>query len=170
MEIFGLDDWLSWFLLGIGLLAVELLIGFTFYAAPIALGAFAAAIVAALGDAIEPQLVAFIVGSLASLIALRPLARQHLRPAPPEKRSNVQRMLGARAVALERIDIDAGTARIGQEVWSARTESEDVVIEEGAVLEVVSVSGVYAYVKLHEPDSHEPNPESGPAPAGEESN
>ena len=123
MEIFGLDDWLAWFLLGIGLLLVELLIGFTFYAAPIALGAFAAAIVAAFGDAVEPQLVAFILGSASSLLALRPLVRQHLQPPEPEKRSNVQRMLGARAVALERVDIDSGTARIGQEVWSARTRA-----------------------------------------------
>lgn len=162
MEIFGLDDWLAWFLLGIGLLVIELVIGFTFYAAPIALGAFAAAIVASFGDAIEPQLVAFIIGSLASLIALRPLVRQHLRPPEPEKRSNVARMLGARAIALERIDVDAGTARIGQEVWSARTESEGLVIEEGTRVEVVSVSGVYAYVKPHEPETE-------PAPAGEES-
>lgn len=161
MEIFGLDDWLAWFLLGIGLLVVELLIGFTFYAAPIALGAFAATIVAALGDAIEPQLVAFILGSLASLIALRPLVRQHLLPPEPEKRSNVQRLLGARAVALERIDIDSGTARIGEEVWSARTESESVVIEPEQRVEVVSVSGVYAYVR--------PRPaQTEPAAAGEE--
>lgn len=164
MEIIGLDDWLAWFLLGIALLVIELLIGFTFYAAPIALGAFAAAIVAAFGDALEPQLLAFIVGSLASLIALRPLVRQHLQPPAPEKRSNVQRMLGARAVALERIDVDSGTARIGQEVWSARTDSEGIVIEEGERVEVVSVSGVYAYVRRH-PD---PDQQSEPAAAGEE--
>jgi membrane protein implicated in regulation of membrane protease activity len=163
MEIIGLDDWLAWFLLGIVLLVVELAIGFTFYAAPIALGAFAAAIVAGFGDAIEPQLIAFILGSSASLLALRPLVRQHLLPPEPEKRSNVQRMLGARAVALERIDIDTGTVRIGQEVWSARTESESIVIEEGERAEVVSVKGVYAYVEPRAADDEQP------ATAGEES-
>jgi membrane protein implicated in regulation of membrane protease activity len=163
MEIIGLDDWLAWFLLGIVLLVVELAIGFTFYAAPIALGAFAAAIVAGFGDAIEPQLIAFILGSSASLLALRPLVRQHLLPPEPEKRSNVQRMLGARAVALERIDIDTGTVRIGQEVWSARTESESIVIEEGERAEVISVKGVYAYVKPRAADDEQP------AVSGEES-
>jgi membrane protein implicated in regulation of membrane protease activity len=167
MDIFGLDDWLAWFLLGIGLLVIELVIGFTFYAAPIALGAFAAAIVAAFGDALEPQLVAFILGSLASLIALRPLVRQHLQPPEPDKRSNVQRMLGARAVALEPIDVDSGTARIGQEVWSARTESEDLVIEEGERVEVVSVRGVFAYVQRHAEDPVDQTQEQ-PAEAGEE--
>jgi membrane protein implicated in regulation of membrane protease activity len=167
VEVLGLDDWLAWFLLGIGLLVIELVIGFTFYAAPIALGAFAAAIVAAFGDALEPQLVAFILGSLASLIALRPLVRQHLQPPEPEKRSNVQRMLGARAVALERIDVDSGTARIGQEVWSARTESEDLVIDEGERVEVVSVRGVFAYVERHREEVEDQTPEQ-PAEAGEE--
>jgi membrane protein implicated in regulation of membrane protease activity len=167
MEIFGLDDWLAWFLLGIGLLLTELLIGFTFYAAPVALGAFAAAIVAAFGDAIEPQLVAFILGSAASLLVLRPLVKKHLLPPPPDKRSNVQRMLGARAVARERVDFDSGTARLGhgQEVWSARTLSEDLVIEPGTVCEVVDVGGVYLYLEPH--DESKPEPESGPAAAGE---
>jgi membrane protein implicated in regulation of membrane protease activity len=172
MEIFGFDDWLAWFLLGIGLLIVEVVIGFTFYAAPIALGAFAATIVAAFGDAIEPQLIAFILGSLASLIALRPLVRQHLQPPEPEKRSNVQRMLGARAVALERIDVDSGMARVGEEVWSARTESEDLVIEPGERVEVAAVRGVYAYVRPHQPPPEgqgDPDEQArGPAAAGEE--
>ncbi len=156
MDILGLDDWLAWFLLGTSLLVVELAIGFTFYAAPVALGAFAASIVAAFGDAIEPQLIAFILGSSASLLALRPLVRKHLQPPEPDKRSNVQSMLGARAVALERIDIDQGTVRIGQEVWSARTESESIVIEEGERAEVVTIKGVYAYVEPHQDDEIEP--------------
>jgi membrane protein implicated in regulation of membrane protease activity len=167
MDIFGLDDWLAWFLLGVGLLLTELLIGFTFYAAPIALGAFAAAIVAAFGDAIEPQLVAFILGSAASLIALRPLVKKHLLPPPPDKRSNVQRMLGARAVTRERVDVDSGTARLGQEVWSARTLTEDLVIDPQTVCEVVDVRGVYLYLEPHDPSK--PKSETGPAAAGEES-
>jgi membrane protein implicated in regulation of membrane protease activity len=169
MEIVGLDDALAWFLLGIGLLLTELLIGFTFYAAPIALGAFAAAIVASFGDAIEPQLVAFIVGSISSLLALRPLVRRHLLPPEPEKRSNVQRMLGARALALERIDIDSGLARIGEEVWSARTTAEELVIEEGTVCEVVSVSGVYAYLKPHAAPADDDPGERGPTATEKES-
>jgi membrane protein implicated in regulation of membrane protease activity len=147
VEIFGIDAWLAWFLLAIFLLRAEIAIAFTFYAAPIALGAFAAAIVAGLDGGIELQLIAFILGSLTSLIGLRPIVREHLRPAPPDKRSNVQRLIGRRAVALERVDIDSGTVRIGDDVWSARTRSEDVVVEAGGRAQVVSVSGVYAYVE-----------------------
>jgi membrane protein implicated in regulation of membrane protease activity len=147
MDIFGLEPWLGWFLIGTGLLIVEMLIAFTFYAAPIALGAFAATIVAALDGSFELQLVAFIIGALASLIGLRPIVRAHLMPPPTEKRSNVQSIIGRRAVALERVDIDAGTVRIGDDVWSARTDSEDVVVEAGTRAEVVSVQGVFAHIK-----------------------
>jgi len=157
VEIFGLDAWLGWFLIGMALLIVEVAIAFTFYAAPVALGAFGAAIVAALGADIELQLIAFIVGSLTALAFLRPIVRDHLQPPDAEKASNVQSLLGRRAIALQRVDVDSGTVRLGDDVWSARTESEDVVIKEGARVEVVAVKGVYAYVK---PMESEPEPQS----------
>ncbi len=153
---------LFWFLIGMGLLIVEVAIAFTFYAAPIALGAFGAAIVAALGAGIEIQLAAFIIGSLVSLAVLRPVVRDHLQPPDAEKASNVQSLIGRRAVALQRVDVDSGTVRLGDDVWSARTPSEDLVIEEGARVEVVDIRGVYAYV---EPMPMQP---SEPAAAGGE--
>lgn len=145
--IFGVEEWLAWFLLAMGLFLVEALIAFTFYAGPVALGALLASAVAALDASSELQVVAFIAGSLLSLAFLRPIVREHMHPPDPEHRSNVSSLIGRRAVALQRVDIDSGTVRIGDEVWSARTESESVVVQEGARAEVVSVSGVYAYVK-----------------------
>ena len=161
MEIFGLDAWLGWFLIGMVLLIVEVAIAFTFYAAPIALGAFAASIVALLDGGIELQLVAFIIGSLLALAFLRPIVREHLQPPDADKASNVQSLLGRRAIALGRVDVDSGTVRLGDDVWSARTESEGVVIEEGDRVEVVSVRGVYAYVKPMESESEPQGSEAG---------
>jgi membrane protein implicated in regulation of membrane protease activity len=161
MEILGLEAWLGWFLIGTALLIVEVAIAFTFYAAPIALGAFAAAIVAGFGGGLELQLIAFIIGALASLAFLRPLVRQHLQPPAPEKSSNVQSLLGRRAITLERVDADSGTVRLGDDVWSARTASEDVAIPEGDRVEVVEIRGVYVYVR--------PAPAPSSAEAGKES-
>jgi membrane protein implicated in regulation of membrane protease activity len=45
------------------------------------------------------------------------------------------------------VDADAGTIRLGDDVWSARTLEETEVIEEGARVEVIDVRGVYAYVR-----------------------
>ncbi len=85
----------------------------------------------------------------------------HLQPPAPEKSSNVQSLLGRRAVALERVDADSGTVRLGDDVWSARSESEQVVIPEGSRVEVVEIRGVYVYVR--------PAPATSSAEAGEES-
>lgn len=145
--IFGVEEWLAWFLLAMGLFLVEALIAFTFYAGPVALGALLASAAAALGAASELQVIAFIAGSLLSLAFLRPIVREHLQPPDAEHRSNVSSLIGRRAVALQRVDIDSGTVRVGDEVWSARTESESVTVEEGDRAEVISVSGVYAYIK-----------------------
>ena len=161
MEIFGLDAWLSWFLIGIGLLIVEVAIAFTFFAAPIALGCFAAAIVAAAGGSLELQLVGLIIGALLSLVFLRPVVLNHLQPPAPEKSSNVQSLIGRRAVTLERVDADTGTVRLGDDVWSARSESEGIVIPEGSRVEVVEIRGVYVFVR--------PAPAASPAEAGKES-
>jgi membrane protein implicated in regulation of membrane protease activity len=161
VDIFGLDAWLGWFLIGMVLLIVEVAIAFTFYAAPVALGAFGASIVALLGAGLELQLVAFILGSLASLAVLRPIVRQHLLPPDESKASNVQSLLGRRAIALQRVDVDSGTVRLGDDVWSARTEAEGIVIEEGARVEVIAVRGVYAYVKPMESEPEPQEPEAG---------
>ncbi len=150
MEILGIESWLFWFLLAIGLLVGEIAIAFTLYLGGVAPAALAASGVAALGGSISVQLIAFIIGAVISSILLRPIAKRHLLAPAPELRSNVQNLIGRRAVALSVIDIDSGTVRIGDDVWSARTESESVVIPEGARTEVTSVSGVYVYVKPSE--------------------
>jgi membrane protein implicated in regulation of membrane protease activity len=162
MELFGLESWLTWFLIGTTLLIIEVMIAFTLYAAPVALGAFAAAIVAGFGAGLEVQLVAFIAGSLLSLVFIRPLVRKHLVPPEPAKRSNVQSLLGRRAIALERVDADAGTVRLGDDIWSARTLSESDVIEEGARVEIADIRGVYAYVRAAaSPDASDQSPAAG---------
>jgi membrane protein implicated in regulation of membrane protease activity len=70
--------WLFWFLLGVGLIAFETLVAFTMYAGAIALGAFPAAIVAALDAPLEVQVAVFALGSGLSLVFVRPFAHRHL--------------------------------------------------------------------------------------------
>lgn len=155
--IFGLDEWLFWFLLAVGLLTVEMAIAFTFYAGAIVPGALAASAVAALGGSLELQLIAVIVLSLASLLFLRPIVRSHLTPPDEAHRSNVQLLIGRRAIVLEEVTVDAGLAKVGDDVWSARSTDELVALAPGDRAEIVEVRGVFAYIKpapLAEKDSH----------------
>jgi regulator of protease activity HflC (stomatin/prohibitin superfamily) len=76
-------------------------------------------LVAILGAGAVIQVVVFIVGAVASLALVRPIAKAHLR-MPAELRTGTAALTGARAVVLQRVDSDGGRVRIGGEEWSAR--------------------------------------------------
>src|SRR6476469_7389808 len=97
-----------------------------FFLGPVALAAGAAAIVAAAGAGWVVSLSVFGVGSVASLLVLRPIARSHIRQ-PPQMRTGTAALVGARAIVVERVDGDGGRVKIGGEVWSARSLDEHSV-------------------------------------------
>jgi membrane protein implicated in regulation of membrane protease activity len=126
-------------------LAVGEVLTLGFLLGPLAVAAVVAAIVAAVGGPVELQFAVFIVGSIASLLVLRPVARRHLR-TPPQTRTGTAALIGARAVVLERVDADGGQVRIGGEVWSARSYDDDQAFEPGARVEVMKIEGATALV------------------------
>ena len=136
--------WVIWLLLGVAFAVGEVLT-LTFLLGPIALAAGAAALVAALGAGAVIQFAVFIAGALASLLALRPIAKRHLR-TPAALRTGTAALVGAKAVVLERVDADGGRVKLGGEVWSARSFFEDQVIESGKRVEVAKIEGATALV------------------------
>ena len=116
-----------------------------FFLGPIAIAAVLAAIVGAVGAAIEIQFAVFILGSLASLALVRPIARRHMR-TPGALKSGTAALVGQRAVVLQRVDADHGQVKIGGEVWSARSYDEDVAYEPGTRVDVLKIDGATALV------------------------
>ncbi len=139
-----MDDWV-WWMLAAGLLAAGEIFTLGFFLGPIALAALAAALTALVGAALGIQWVVFIAVSLASLLALRPIAKRHLR-TPARLRTGAAALVGAPAVVLERVTADAGQVKIGGEIWSARSFDDDHVFEEGARVEVLKIDGATALV------------------------
>lgn len=140
-----MPDWLIWVIIAVALTIGEIATPGLFFAGPVALAAVAAAVVAALTDGFVAPLIVFIAGSLASLAILRPIARRHLR-MPAQLRTGTQALVGARAVVLERVDIDGGRVKIGGEEWSARAFMEGQVLEPGTRAEVAKIEGATALV------------------------
>jgi membrane protein implicated in regulation of membrane protease activity len=136
--------WVVWFLLAAVLGAGELLT-LTLFLGPIALAAAAAAIVALAGGGFVAQATVFLVGSLLSLLLLRPIARRHLR-TPSALRTGTAALPGSKAVVLERVDDLGGRVKIGGEVWTARAFFEGQVYEPGARVEVAKIEGATALV------------------------
>jgi membrane protein implicated in regulation of membrane protease activity len=136
--------WVAWAIAAAALAAGEaasaaLVLG------PIALAAALAAIVAAVGGGVAVQLVAFVLGSIAALGILRPVATRHLR-LPVHMRTGTAALVGTGATVLEQVNRDGGRVKIGGEIWSARSYDEDQVLEPGDRVEVLKIDGATALV------------------------
>jgi membrane protein implicated in regulation of membrane protease activity len=139
-----MPDWVVWAIVA-AVLTVGEVATTAFLAGPIALAAMAAALVALLGAGVEAQLATFIVGSIASLGLIRPIARRHLH-VPLSIRTGTAALIGQRATVLEKVDGSGGQVKIGGEVWSARAYDEDEVLEPGERAEVMKIEGAVALV------------------------
>ena len=136
--------WLVWLVAAAILLGGEVIM-MGIFLGPIALAAAVTAIAAAAGAGTVAQFVVFIAASIASLGLLRPavLRRLHRRPT---LRTGAAALVGEQALALDRVDCDGGRVKIGGEEWSARSYSEEEVIEPGTRVVVVEIRGATALV------------------------
>jgi membrane protein implicated in regulation of membrane protease activity len=137
--------WVLWAVAAVALGVGELVTPGLFFLGPVALAALASAIVAALGAGAAVQLLVFILGSIASLAIIRPIAKAHLK-VPALTRTGTDALVGAKALVLQRVDVNGGRVRIGGEEWSARAYMEDQVLEPGTRVEVVKIEGATALV------------------------
>ena len=139
-----MPDWVFWLLFAAVLAAGEVAT-LGFFLGAVALAALPAALVAALGASLGIQLLVFILGAVASLAFIRPVARRHLH-TPPSIRTGTAALIGTRATVLDRVDAGGGRVKIGGEEWTARPYDEDDVYEEGARVEVMKIDGATALV------------------------
>jgi membrane protein implicated in regulation of membrane protease activity len=138
-------DWLIWLIVAVALAVGEIATPGLFFLGPVALAAVAAMVTALAGGGVVLELVVFVVGSLASLAFLRPIARAHLH-MPAQLRTGTQALVGARATVLQRVDATGGLVKIGGEEWSARAYMDGQVLEPGARVEVAKIEGATALV------------------------
>ena len=137
--------WVIWAILAVGLAVGEILTPGLFFLGPVALAAVLAAAVAAAGAGTGAALIVFIAAAIASLAFLRPIARRHLH-MPARLRTGTSALVGAKGVALDRIDAHGGLVKIGGETWTARAFDEAQVIEPGSRVEIVKIEGATALV------------------------
>ncbi len=116
-----------WMFLAILLIVIEIFtIGFVI--GSLGLAAFFTAIVAYIGFPIEFQFIVFIVSSLVIFFMLRPFAKKYLAPKKKVE-TNVQGLIGRKAVVIETIDNfrQTGRVKIDGDDWRARTETQEVI-------------------------------------------
>jgi membrane protein implicated in regulation of membrane protease activity len=139
-----MDEWVLW-MIAAGVLAVGEMATVSFFLGPIAIAAVLSAAVALAGAGLAAQWLVFILGSLGSLLVLRPIARRHLR-TPARIRTGTAALVGGPATVVERVDRNGGCVKIGGELWTARTFDEDDSFEPGARVAVMKIDGATALV------------------------
>ncbi len=139
-----MPDWVVW-MIAAAALGVGEIFTLSFFLGPIAIAALLAAIVGAIGAGVEIQFAVFILGSIASLAVVRPIARRHLR-TPASLKSGAAALVGQRALVVERVDGDSGQVKIRGEGWSARAYDDAAVFEAGSHVDVMLIDGATALV------------------------
>ena len=141
-----MDAWVFWVILAV-VLAVGEVVSLSFFLAPFAVGAIAAALLDAAGVGAIGQFAAFLASSLLLLGIVRPIARRHVN-MPPQLRTGTAALVGETAVVLERIsnDDDVGSVRLKGQVWTARAYDDADSYEPGRRVHVMEIRGATALV------------------------
>jgi len=106
------------------------------------------AIIAAIAGAVWPvQVAIFLVGSIVSLLLLRPILRSKL--IKPKVPMNAESVPGRVVAIVETVNNlhQTGRAKLNDVEWSTRTVFDNVIIEAGDLAKVVEVRGTRLIVE-----------------------
>ncbi|KFZ81385.1 membrane protein [Amycolatopsis sp. MJM2582] len=135
---------LIWLIAGILLIIAELLSGDLFLLM-VGVGALFGAGSAALTGNPFIDVAVFAVVSVGMLALVRPTLKRRFLSGPDIK-TNTDALIGARAVVVSTVDVEAGQVKLAGDVWSARCMAEGEPIAPGTSVTVVEISGATAVV------------------------
>lgn len=113
-------------------------------------GALVAFILALLDVGLPVQIIVFLLVSTVLLVLTRPLAVKFFNKE--REKTNADRLIGQKAVVVERIDTLHGTGRaeVNGLEWASKTEDSDRIIEVGEVVVIEGIQGVKLIVRKEE--------------------
>lgn len=129
---------------GVVLIAAEVLSG-AFVLVMLGAAALGAAGAAALHAPPAVDAAVFIVLAVGLIVLARPALKRRMQLGS-ELKTNVQALIGSRAVVESTVDAHGGRVRIGGQLWSARAFDETQVLETGQTVTVMEISGATAVV------------------------
>jgi membrane protein implicated in regulation of membrane protease activity len=136
-----------WLVVGLLLIAAEVLTS-GFVLIMFGAGALVAAGFAALGAGPLPEVAAFAGTSVALITVARPVLKRRLHTTHVP--TNVEALVGDRAIVVSTVDAHGGKIKLRGELWSARAFDESEVLQPGDAVTVMTISGATAVV-LGEP-------------------
>lgn len=154
----------AWWLGAALLLAVAEMLSLDLFLIMLAGGALVGMALALVGAPFWAQVLGFAAASALLMFALRPWLLRHLRDRVPLVETNAAGLVGRVGVVLAEVTERAGRIKLSGEVWSARTEHDEVV-PRGDEVRVVRIAGATAIVTLnHDPAPRPPGLGAPPEP------
>ncbi|QZY29709.1 NfeD family protein [Nocardioides coralli] len=141
--------WLVWLFLAVVLGVAE------FFTLTLALGllagaALTASIAAGLGAPVAIQFLTFAATGGIGLVAVRPIAKRHLK-LMPASRDGSDALVGRSGLVTREITASSGLVNLSGEDWTARPYQEDLVIPAGVKVDVLQIEGATALVHPRDP-------------------
>jgi len=133
-----------WLIVGVALVAAEVLSG-AFVLLMLGVAGLVAALVAFAGAGTAISAGAFVLTAAGGITFARPALQRRFHSGGHIK-TNVDALIGAKAIVISQVDEHHGRVKIGGEVWSARAYDETQVIEPGHAVTVMNISGATAVV------------------------
>jgi len=140
-----IDAWVWWLIGAVGL-GIPLVLTAMPEFGMFAVGAVAAAVVAALGGGIVAQVLVFVIVSVALTAVVRVIAARQRGDRTPQHATGIDALKGRQAVVLERVDGAGGRIKLAGEIWSARALDAGLSFEPGQQVDVVDIDGATAVV------------------------
>ncbi|MEV0055878.1 NfeD family protein [Saccharopolyspora shandongensis] len=135
---------LLWLIAGVVLIVAEVISG-ELVLLMLGLAAMGAAGAAALGVPLGVDAAVFALLGLGLIFVARPALKRRLNRGL-ELKTNVEALIGKKAVVESTVDATSGRVRINGDVWSARAFDETQVLETGQTVMVMDISGATAVV------------------------
>jgi membrane protein implicated in regulation of membrane protease activity len=133
-----------WLIIGIVLVVAEVLSG-AFVLVMLGVAALAAAVVSSLGLGVPVGAIVFAVVAGGGITLARPALVRKMHSTEHHK-TNIEALVGAKAVVVTTVDAQQGQVKIDGALWSARAYDETEVLETGRSVTIMSISGATAVV------------------------
>ncbi len=143
----SIDPWMVWIVIILTMIIAEI-ITVGFFPITVAVGGIFALLVSLITDVIWVQVLFFLLISVVFFMFLKPLINK-LFPPKEGTKTAVERLIGQTGVVISKVDNkkNVGQIRVSGEIWSAKSNDDDVAIEEDIIVEVIDVKGVKTIVK-----------------------
>lgn len=133
-----------WLIIGVVLVAAEVLSG-AFVLVMLGAAALAAALATALGAGLPIGAIVFAAVAGGGITLARPALLRKMHSGEHIK-TNVEALVGAKALVVTTVDAHSGQVKIDGALWSARAFDETEVLETGRSVTIMSISGATAVV------------------------